>query len=53
MRLRSVPSLHFFYDEVQESANKLSALIDNAVLTNTTETESGTDSATSEPRGHK
>jgi len=36
MRLRSVPALHFLYDEVQESANKLSALIDDAVLTNTT-----------------
>ncbi len=36
MRLRSVPALHFLYDEVQESANKLSALIDDAVSTNTT-----------------
>lgn len=36
MRLRSVPAIHFYYDEVQESANKLSALIDDAVLTNTT-----------------
>ena len=36
MRLRSVPALHFHYDEVQESANKLSALIDDAVATNTT-----------------
>ncbi len=36
MRLRSVPALRFFYDEVQESANRLSALIDQAVMTNTT-----------------
>ena len=52
MRMRSVPALHFFYDEVQESANKLSALIDNAVLTNTTETGTGTDSA-EDPQGRQ
>jgi len=53
MRLRSVPALHFFYDEVQESANKLSALIDNAVLTNTTEIEAGTakNSLSDQPQG--
>jgi len=36
MRMRSVPALHFFYDEVQQSASRISALIDDAVLTNTT-----------------
>lgn len=36
MRLRSVPALHFSYDEVQQSATRLSGLIDEAVSTNTT-----------------
>ncbi len=39
MRLRSVPSLKFFYDEVQQSGSVLSSLIDQAVATNTTEAD--------------
>ena len=31
MSLRSVPALHFFYDDTTEEANRLSRLIDEAV----------------------
>ena len=44
MRLRSVPSLKFFYDEVQESGSVLSTLIDDAVATNTTDADTDTSS---------
>ena len=37
MRLRSVPALKFFYDEVQQTGSALSSLIDDAVATNTTD----------------
>lgn len=39
MRLRSVPSLKFFYDEVQQTGSVLSGLIDDAVASNTTAAE--------------
>lgn len=39
MRLRSVPSLKFFYDEVQKSGSVLSGLIEKAVATNTTDAD--------------
>ena len=44
MRLRSVPSLKFFYDQVQESGSVLSTLIDDAVATNTTDADTDTSS---------
>lgn len=39
MRLRIVPSLKFFYDEVQQTGSALSSLIDDAVATNTTDAD--------------
>jgi len=39
MRLRAVPTLQFRYDVVQENASRLSSLIDQAVMTNTTPDE--------------
>ena len=42
IRLRSVPTLKFFYDEVQEQGARLSSLIDDAVSTNTTSADSST-----------
>ena len=40
MRLRIVPTLKFFYDDVQQAGSKLSGLIDEAVATNTTDADS-------------
>ena len=46
MRLRSVPAMKFFYDEIQQTGSELSKLIDDAVSTNTTDAEpSSTDRA--------
>lgn len=39
MRLRAVPALKFFYDEVQQTGSVLSGLIDDAVATNTTDAD--------------
>ena len=39
MRLRSVPALKFFYDEVQQTGSVLSSLIDDAIATNTTDAD--------------
>jgi len=39
MRLRTVPAMKFFYDEVQQTGSVLSGLIDEAVATNTTEAD--------------
>ena len=39
MRLRAVPALKFFYDEVQQTGSALSSLIDDAVATNTTDAD--------------
>ena len=39
MRLRAVPALKFYYDEVQQTGSALSSLIDDAVATNTTDAE--------------
>ena len=39
MRLRAVPALKFFYDEVQQTGSVLSSLIDDAVATNTTDAD--------------
>jgi len=36
MRLRIIPSMKFFYDDVQQTGSVLSGLIDDAVATNTT-----------------
>lgn len=43
MRLRTVPALKFFYDEVQQTGSELSSLIDDAVATNTTAADTETD----------
>ena len=40
MRLRVVPTLKFFYDEVQQAGSILSSRIDDAVASNTTDTDS-------------
>jgi len=40
MRLRVVPAMKFFYDEVQQTGSALSSLIDDAVATNTTDADS-------------
>lgn len=40
MRLRIVPSLKFFYDEVQQTGSILSSRIDEAVASNTTDADS-------------
>ncbi len=40
MRMRTIPNLQFYYDNVQEDAARLSSLIDDAVSTNTTEDDS-------------
>ena len=37
MRMRTIPHLKFYYDNVQEDAARLSTIIDDAVSTNTTE----------------
>jgi len=52
MRLRTVPTLKFFYDEVQQSGSQLSNLIDDAVSTNTTSAAEGSsvDSSSNEQR---
>jgi len=52
MRLRAVPTLKFFYDEVQQSGSQLSNLIDDAVSTNTTAAADGStvDNRSDEPR---
>ena len=39
MRLRIIPSMKFFYDDVQQSGSVLSGLIDDAVATNTTDAD--------------
>lgn len=39
MRMRAVPQLRFYYDNVQEDANRLSSIIDDAVRSNTTSGE--------------
>jgi len=39
MRLRTIPSMKFFYDDVQQSGSVLSGLIDDAVATNTTDAD--------------
>ncbi len=44
MRLRVVPALKFFYDEVQQTGSILSGLIDDAVATNTTDADEETQS---------
>ena len=36
MRMRVIPQLRFYYDNVQEDATRLSSIIDEAVSTNTT-----------------
>lgn len=36
MRMRTIPNLNFYYDNVQEDASRLSTIIDEAVSTNTT-----------------
>lgn len=40
MRLRSIPTMKFFYDEVQQTGSELSKLIDEAVSTNTSHADS-------------
>lgn len=40
MRLRVVPTLKFFYDEVQQAGSILSSRIDDAVASNTTDADS-------------
>ena len=40
MRMRAIPNMQFYYDNVQEDAARLSSLIDDAVSTNTTEDDS-------------
>ena len=39
MRLRVVPTLKFFYDEVQQAGSILSSRIDDAVASNTTDAD--------------
>jgi len=46
MRLRIIPSLKFFYDDVQQSGSVLSGLIDDAVATNTTAADDTDDAST-------
>ena len=36
MRMRVIPQLRFYYDNVQEDATRLSSIIDDAVRSNTT-----------------
>ena len=43
MRMRMIPNLQFYYDNVQEDATRLSSIIDDAVSTNTTVDDSGSD----------
>ena len=43
MRMRMIPNLQFYYDNVQEDATRLSSIIDDAVSTNTTVDDSGGD----------
>ncbi len=40
MRLRVIPQLRFYYDNVQEDATRLSSIIDDAVKSNTTSDDS-------------
>lgn len=44
MRLRIIPTLNFRYDVVQENAARITSLIDDAVMTNTTTEDSPDDS---------
>lgn len=46
MRLRIVPTLIFRYDVVQENAARISSLIDDAVMTNTTTEDDSADNQT-------
>lgn len=41
LTMRSVPELRFIYDDSVEQGNRMSALIDDAMRTNTTAAESG------------
>ena len=43
MRMRMIPNLQFYYDNVQEDATRLSSIIDDAVSTNTTVDDAGND----------
>ena len=45
MRLRIVPTLSFRYDVVQENAARITSLIDDAVMTNTTPDDNAVDDA--------
>jgi len=51
MTTRSVPQLRFYYDDSAEQGAKLSALIDDAMATNTTQGDEPDDSDSSEPSG--
>ncbi len=48
MRLRIVPTLNFRYDVVQENAARITTLINDAVLTNTTSEDDGLDDQASD-----
>jgi len=51
MTTRSVPQLRFYYDDSAEQGAKLSALIDDAMATNTTQSDTATQGDPAEPDG--